>query len=392
MEPDFLYRIDLSEGQTTSLGTGLHTVALKTSTSVPSQPLSSYTLASRLSYFLWSSMPDEELLRHAAANELQNPDVLLAQTRRMMKDARVRGLATEFTGNWLSFRQFETNNSVDRERFPSFNNDLREAMFQEPIRFVEDTIRNNRSALNLLYGNYTFVNPVLAQHYGIPGVQGDLNTWVRVDDVNRYGRGGLLPMAVFLTQNSPGLRTSPVKRGNWVVQRVLGIRIPPPPPVVPELPSDESKSDLPVRDMLAKHRANPVCAACHARFDSFGLAYEGYGPIGGARTKDLAGRPVDTAVTYPGGSRGTGFEGLQAFIRDHRQSEFVNNLCRKLLSYSLNRSLQLSDESLIDSMESNLAAQGYRFDSLVETIVTSPQFRSKRIQAPESQLASRKAN
>jgi hypothetical protein len=392
MEPDFLYRIDLSEGQTTSLGTGLHTVALKTSTSVPSQPLSSYTLASRLSYFLWSSMPDEELLRHAAANELQNPDVLLAQTRRMMKDARVRGLATEFTGNWLSFRQFETNNSVDRERFPSFNNDLREAMFQEPIRFVEDTIRNNRSALNFLYGNYTFVNPVLAQHYGIPGVQGDLNTWVRVDDVNRYGRGGLLPMAVFLTQNSPGLRTSPVKRGNWVVQRVLGIRIPPPPPVVPELPGDESKSDLPVRDMLAKHRANPVCAACHARFDSFGLAYEGYGPIGGARTKDLAGRPVDTAVTYPGGVQGTGFEGLQAFIRGHRQKEFVDNLCRKLLSYSLNRSLQLSDESLVDSMEANLAAQGYRFDSLVETIITSPQFRNKRIQAPESQLASRKAN
>ena len=116
----------------------------------------------------------------------------------------------------------------------------------------------------------------------------------------RYGRGGLLPMAVFLTQNSPGLRTSPVKRGHWVVQRVLGEVIPPPPPVVPELPSDEAKSDLPVRDMLAKHRENPMCAACHARFDSFGLAFEGYGPVGDARTKDLAGRPVDTAVTYPG--------------------------------------------------------------------------------------------
>ena len=120
----------------------------------------------------------------------------------------------------------------------------------------------------------------------------------------RYGRGGLLPMAVFLTQNSPGLRTSPVKRGNWVVQKVLGIRVPPPPPVVPELPSDESKSDLPVRDMLARHRQNPVCAACHARFDSFGLAFEGYGPVGDARTKDLAGRPVDTSVTYPGGFQG----------------------------------------------------------------------------------------
>jgi hypothetical protein len=213
-----------------------------------------------------------------------------------------------------------------------------------------------------------------------------------VDDANRYGRGGILPMAVFLTQNSPGLRTSPVKRGNWVVQRVLGIKIPPPPPVVPELPSDEAKMDLPVRDMLAKHRENPVCAACHARFDSFGLAFEGYGPVGTARTKDLAGRPVDTAVTYPGDVQGVGFEGLQSFIREHRQKEFVNNLSRKLLSYSLNRTLQLSDESLIDRMETRLAAQGYRFDSLIETIVTSPQFLNKRVQAPEPELQSRKAN
>ena len=134
--------------------------------------MSSYALASRLSYFLWASMPDEELLRHAAANDLQKPAVLLAQARRMMKDSRVRGLATEFTGNWLAFRLFETNNAVDRQRFPQFNNDLREAMFQEPIRYVEDTIQNNRSVFDLLYGNYTFVNPVLAKHYGIPGVAG----------------------------------------------------------------------------------------------------------------------------------------------------------------------------------------------------------------------------
>jgi hypothetical protein len=297
----------------------------------------------------------------------------------MLKDPRVLGLATEFTGNWLSFRQFETNNSVDRARFPTFNNDLREAMFQEPIRFMEDLVSNNRSVLNLIYGDYTFVNPPLAQHYGIPGIVGDTNTWVRIDDASRFARGGLLPMAVFLTQNSPGLRTSPVKRGNWVVQRVLGIRVPPPPPVVPELPSDESKSDLPVREMLAQHRANPVCAACHSRFDSFGLAFEGYGPVGDARTKDLAGRPVDTAVTFPGGFEGAGLQGLEAFIREHRQKEFVGNLCRKLLSYCLNRSLQLSDESLIERMENQLLANDYRFGSLIETIVTSPQFLNKRI-------------
>jgi hypothetical protein len=396
MEPDFLYRLDMTEPQTASAAkAGSHAVVLKVSTAVPSEPLSDYALASRLSYFLWASMPDEELLRHAAANDLQKPAVLLAQARRMMKDARVRGLATEFTGNWLAFRLFETNNAVDRERFPQFNNDLREAMFQEPIRYVEDTIQNNRSVLDLLYGDYTFVNPVLAKHYGIPGVKGDADHWVRVDDAHQYGRGGLLPMSVFMTQNSPGLRTSPVKRGNWVVQKVLGIRVPPPPPVVPELPADESKTDLPIREMLAKHRAVPMCAACHARFDSFGLAYEGYGPIGDVRTKDLAGRPVDTAVTYPGGINGVGFQGLRDFIRDHRQDQFINNFCRKLLTYALDRSLQLSDEALIDTMQTNLAAQGNRFDSLVETIVLSPQFRNKRIpapQKPETQIASRKVN
>jgi Protein of unknown function (DUF1592)/Protein of unknown function (DUF1588)/Protein of unknown function (DUF1587)/Protein of unknown function (DUF1585)/Protein of unknown function (DUF1595) len=393
MEPDFLYRLDMTDPQTPS-GAGSHAVVLKTSTAVPAEPLSSYALASRLSYFLWASMPDEELLRHAAANDLQKPAVLLAQARRMMKDSRVRGLATEFTGNWLAFRLFETNNAVDRQRFPQFNNDLREAMFQEPIRYVEDTIQNNRSVLDLIYGNYTFVNPVLARHYGIPAVEGDPNNWVRVDNAGQYGRGGLLPMSVFMTQNSPGLRTSPVKRGNWVVQKVLGIRVPPPPPVVPELPSDESKSDLPVRDMLARHRSNPFCAACHQRFDSFGLAYEGYGPIGDVRTKDLAGRPVDTAVIYPGGIDGVGFDGLRDFIRDHRQDQFINNLCRKLLSYSLNRTLQLSDEALVDTMQTNLAAHGYGFDSMVETIVMSPQFRNKRIPPPQppTQIASRKVN
>jgi hypothetical protein len=222
-------------------------------------------------------------------------------------------------------------------------------------------------------------------------VTGDANTWVRVDGAAHYGRGGLLPMAVFLTQNSPGLRTSPVKRGNWVVQRVLGVRVPPPLPVVPELPSDESKSELPVRDMLERHRANPICATCHSRFDSFGLAFEGYGPVGDARTKDLAGRPIDTAVMYPGGISGTGLDGLKAFIREYRQKEFVGNLCRKLLVYSLNRSLQLSDEPLVERMESQLAARDYHFDSLVETIVTSPQFLNRRISdAPEPELQSRK--
>jgi hypothetical protein len=381
MSPDFMYRIDLLDAGMGSSSSGVR-MASKTSGTAQRRPLSAYALASRLSYFLWASMPDAELLQRAAAGDLQKPDVLLAETRRMLKDERVRGLATEFLGNWLDFRHFETNNTVDRERFPEFNNDLREAMYQEPIRFMEGIIRSDGSVLDMLYGRHTFVNPILAKHYGIPGVTGTADNWVRVDDADKYGRGGLLPMAVFLTQSSPGLRTSAVKRGFWVVHRLLGETIPPPPPVVPELPQDEAKSDLPLREMLAKHRSNQVCASCHARFDGFGLAFEGYGPVGETRTKDLAGRPVDATAIFPGGGQGNGLDGVKSYIREHRQADFLDNLSRKLLSYALNRSLQLSDESVIERMESGLHAKDYRFSTLVETIVTTPQFLNARIPAP----------
>jgi hypothetical protein len=382
MSPDFLYRVDLLDSSLAAPPSAIRKASLKNAGPIPVRPVSPYALASRLSYFLWASMPDAELLRHAAAGDLQKPDVLLAETRRMMADERVRGLATEFGGNWLDFRHFETNNSVDRNRFPTFDNELREAMFQEPVRFLENLIRDDGSVLDMLYGRYTFVNPALAKHYGMPEVTGDSNTWVRVDDADKYGRGGLLPMAVFLTQNSPGLRTSPVKRGHWVVSRVIGQVIPPPPPVVPELPADESKSELPLRDALAQHRANPVCATCHAKFDGFGLAFEGYGPVGEARTKDLAGRPVDTNAAFPGGAQGAGIAGVQDYIRQNRQPEFIDNLSRKLLAYALNRSLQLSDEAVIDRMKAKLPAKDYKFDYLVETIVTSPQFTNARVPQP----------
>jgi hypothetical protein len=370
MSPKFCYRIDMLEASVASKP--------DSTAPVPVRPLSGYALASRLSYFLWSSMPDEELLATAGAGDLQKPDVIVAQARRMLKDDRARELAVEFGGNWLDFRRFEEHNAVDRERFPSFNNELRQAMFQEPVRFVEDMIRNGRSVLDLLYANHTFVNPVLARHYGMPEVAGDSDNWVRVDDARQYGRGGLLTMSVFLTQNAPGLRTSPVKRGYWVVRRVLGEIIPPPPANVPELPQDEAKLDLPLREMLAKHRENPSCASCHARFDSFGLVFEGYGPVGERRSHDLAGRPVDTQAVFPGGSQGAGFEGVQAYIREHRQKDFIDNLSRKLLAFALGRSLLLSDEPAIERMQSSLAANGYRFTPLVDTIVTSPQFLNKR--------------
>jgi hypothetical protein len=363
MSPYFCYRVDPLPDRTASTG--------------DVRPLSDYEIARRLSYFLWSSMPDEELMKRAAAGDLRKADVLSAQARRMMQDGRARHLATEFAGNWLDIRRFEEHNAVDRERFPGFTGELREAMFEEPIRFVLDVIQRNGSVLDFLYGNYTFVNPILARHYGMP--EPAEGGWVRVDNAQKYARGGLLPMSAFLTKNAPGLRTSPVKRGYWVVHRLLGEYIPAPPPNVPVLPTDETKlGDLTLRDTLAQHRANPACASCHAKFDSFGLAFEGYGPIGETRDRDLAGRPVETGATFPDGSAGSGLDGLRAFMRARGQNQFVDNLCRELLVYALGRSLLRSDEPLVADMRKHLSAGGFKFGLLVQDIVTSRQFLTKR--------------
>jgi hypothetical protein len=363
MSPYFCYRVNASEP-----GQGFH-------------PLSNYELASRLSYFLWSSMPDKELLAHAAAGDLKDPQVLLSQTHRMMQDRRVHDFATEFAGNWLDFRRFEEHNGVDRERFKSFDNDLREAMYQEPIRFFHHVVESDASVLDFLYGDYTFVNATLARHYGMPVPDGAPDKWVRIDHARQYERGGLLPMAVFLTKNAPGLRTSPVKRGYWVVKRMLGEVIPPPPADVPALPPDESKlGDLTLPQTLARHREDKSCATCHEHFDAMGLAFEGYGPIGELRKLDLGGKPVENHVTFRDGSQGTGLDGLMKYVRDRRQADFLDNLCRKLLAEALGRSLMLSDDPLIEQMRGKLAANQYRFSTLVDSIVTSPQFRNKRAQ------------
>jgi hypothetical protein len=364
MSPHFCYRFDPPRPRR-----GVH-------------PLSDYALASRLSYFLWSSQPDEELLACARAGKLHRRSVLLVQTRRLLHDERVRRLATEFGGNWLDFRRFEEHNSVDRERFKSFNDELRRAMFEEPIRFFMDLVQEDRSVLDFLYADYTFVNPALARHYGMPELNARSSEWVRVNEAQRYERGGLLPMSVFLTKNAPGLRTSPVKRGYWVVRRLLGEQIPPPPPKVPELPNDEAKlGDLTLRETLARHREDKSCAGCHARFDPLGLVFEGYGPIGERRTNDFGGRPVDTRAEFPGGAEGTGLPGLREYIRTHRENDFVDTLCRKLIAYGLGRTLVMPDDALIAEMKSKLAANGQRFTTLVETIVGSPQFRTKRAAA-----------
>jgi hypothetical protein len=224
-----------------------------------------------------------------------------------------------------------------------------------------------------------FANPVLAQHYGIPMQAKSPDDWVRVEGAGAFHRGGLLPMAAFLTKNAPGLRTSPVKRGYWVVTKLLGERIPAPPADVPVLASDETKlGDETLREALARHRVDKSCASCHNKFDSFGLVFEGYGPVGEARTTDLAGRLAETTAVFPDGSEGTGVVGLQTYLRARAEGKFLENVCRKLLTYALGRSLLPSDDLLITSMLERLARDGHRFEGLVEEIVTSRQFLTQR--------------
>lgn len=359
LSPHVLYRADLAQPGSAA------------------RPLTDFELASRLSYFLWASIPDAELLALAAKGELHKPAVLKAQASRMLRDPKVRGLATEFAGHWLDFRRFEEHNAVDRARFPQFTPELRSAMFEEPVRLFMDVAQRNRSVLDLVHGTDTFVNRPLAAHYGMPKVtEGE---WVRVENSDKYGRGGLLPMAVFQTKNAPGLRTSPVKRGYWVVTKLLGERIPAPPPTVPELPKDEAKlGDLTLPQLLAAHRADKSCAVCHNRFDAVGLVFEGFGPVGELRTKDLGGKPVQTLATFPDAKERTGVAGLRTYLRDVRQDDYLNNLTAKLFSYALGRGLLLSDQKQLAAARAKLTADGHTLGSLVESVVTSPQFLNKR--------------
>jgi hypothetical protein len=358
---------------------------LRTAPKQTQAPLNDFALASKLSYFLWSSMPDAELMKLAAAGKLHEPAILAAQTKRMVKDPRIKALAVEFGGNWLDIRRFEEHTAVDRERFPAFDDNLRQAMFDEPVRFIVDGLQSNSSVLDWLYGKHTFVNGPLAKHYGMDDLKvsddilNDPNQWVRVDNAQRWNRGGILTMAAFLTKNASGLRTSPVRRGYWMVKRVLGEYIPPPPAVVPELPKDEKAlGDKTLRQALSQHRDNPACSGCHARFDSYGLVFEGFGPIGELRKFDQGGKPVDTAAPFPGGIEKSGVTGLQEYIKSKRQQDFLDTFGRKLTTYALGRTLQPSDDILLANIQTRLRTTDYKIGSMIEAIVTSRQFRYRR--------------
>ncbi|MEL6104909.1 MAG: DUF1592 domain-containing protein [Planctomycetota bacterium] len=353
--------------------------ALPSDSQEPIHSLTQYALASRLSYFLWSSMPDELLLESAARNELSQPEILKSHVRRMIRDDRIRGFAEQFAGNWLGYSGFENHKGVDRGRFPEFDDSLRDAMAREPTEFMIDLLRRNGALHEFITADHTFVNDVLAKHYGIETEGSERGTWKRVENAGRFGRGGILPMGVFLTKNAHALRTSPVKRGYWVAHQLLGERIPPPPADVPELPPEEpDEGELSLVDLLAKHREHASCAGCHDRFDSLGVAFEAFDPIGRRREIDRAGRSVQTAVTLPDGVARNDVTGLREYIRDQRQQDFVENACRKLVSYALGRSLIVADDLLLDSMRQETQGRTTSLGEVIERIVTSPTFLNQR--------------
>jgi hypothetical protein len=366
----------------------MHLAAAPAGDSVAALP--DLALASRLSYFIWAGPPDEELLVLAKAGKLRDERTLREQIRRMTKDPKVSRFALEFFGQWLGYRDFLTQESVNRMVFPQFDDALKAAMFEEPTRLIAHLIQNDKPILDLLNGDATLVNAKLAKHYGLP-FNGTPEEWRLITGLRATGRGGVLGMGVFLTKNSQPQRTSPVKRGFWVVHKVLGEHIPPPPPDVAVLPAKESDTNgKTIRELLKLHVSDEKCARCHVRFDPVGLAMEGFDPIGRARTKDLAGRPVDNVVSLADGKTSKGVPEFADTLAKTRKAEFTRTLCHKFLGYALGRSLQLSDQPLLDEMQATLEKSDYKMSAIIELVATSPQFLNQR--AREFNIEKFKAN
>ncbi len=332
-------------------------------------PVSDFELASRLSYFLWSSQPDDELMRIAAAGKFHETGTLLSQTRRMLRDAKTRRLATEFACQWLHIYDFDQLDEKSERHFPTFNK-LRGAMYEESIQFFTDFFQSDRRVLDILDADYTFLNQELAEHYGIRGLTGA--AWRRVDGAKKFSRGGILSQATTLAKQSGAARTSPILRGNWISEVLLGERLPRPPKGVPPLPDDESATaGLTVRQLVEKHSTDVKCAVCHRRIDPFGFALERYDAIGRWRDKDLGDRPIDTQTKTLDGTQLDGAEGLRNYLVSVRRDAFVRQFCRKLLGYALGRSVQLSDEPLMTEIQNVLKAKDYHILAAIEAIVKS---------------------
>ncbi len=344
------------------------------------QPVSGDELATRLSFLLWDSIPDDEL-RAKAAN-LHEPAVMEEQLRRMLKDGRMRGMAEEFGARWLGVRDFVANHGRSLKHFPEFTPVLRDALAEEPVRFFEDLLTNNRPVAEVIAADAVVINDVLAKHYGIPGVTGP--QWQRVEKVSAYGRGGFLGFGAVLAKQSAASRTSPVKRGAWVVQ-LLGERLPKVPPDVPPLP-ETPPAGLSVREITERHRADSKCAGCHVRIDPYGMAMERFDAIGRLRPASEL-KPGDTKGTLRDGTEIDDIAGLRDYFAGPRREDLLRTLARKLTGYALGRAVLSSDRKLVDEVTKTMASGGRWSDALL-VIVRSEQFRCIRPAASAPTAAS----
>jgi hypothetical protein len=338
--------------------------------------LTDVELASRLSFFLWSSIPNDELLDAAIRGELKRPPVLERQVRRMLADTRSETLVANFAAQWLYLRNLESSNP-DPRLFPDFDDNLRQAFRRETELLFESILREDRNVVDLLRANYTFVNERLAKHYGIPHVYGSRFRRVMLSEDS--ARGGLLSQGSMLTVTSYATRTSPVKRGEWILANILGTPPPPPPPEVP--PLKERGGDgkvLTMRERMAAHRANPACASCHNLMDPVGFALENYDAVGRWRT-EAEGAPVDAAGKLPDGTRFEGAQGLQRALLN-RPELFVNTVTEKLLTYALGRGVEYYDAPAIRKIVRDASRNDFRFSALVLGIVNSAPFQMRRSQ------------
>ncbi|MDE0816223.1 MAG: DUF1592 domain-containing protein [Pirellulaceae bacterium] len=333
---------------------------------VAATAVSNQELAIRLSYFLWSSQPDEALRAAARQGLLTESETVLSQTHRLLAEGRSRRMAIEFACQWLHVRDFDKNDTKNEKLFPEFV-DLRSAMYEETVLFFEDLFKNNGSVLDIIAADYTFLNERLAKHYGISGVVG--TEWRKVGGLDEQGRGGILAMASTLASNSGASRTSPILRGNWVYETLLGKQLPKPPVDVPVLPETVPEG-LTARQLIELHSSAVGCVKCHALIDPYGFSLEQYDVLGRIR-----GQSVDTKTRLPDQTEIEGLSGLRKYLVTELETEFLHQFCRKLLGYALGREVQLSDQLLIDKMVLKLQKNEYRVHSVIDEIVLSKQFR-----------------
>jgi hypothetical protein len=338
--------------------------------------LEALELASRLSFFLWSSLPDDELLDAAESGQLTTPEGMTTQARRMLADSRSQALVDNFAGQWLYLRNLDSI-TPDSRLYPDFDDNLRQAMRKETELLFQNMLREDRSVLDLLQSDHTYLNERLAKHYGIPHIYGERFRKVALD--SNSNRGGLLRHGSILTVTSYATRTSPVLRGHWVMKNLLGTPPPPPPPDVPALEDNAIDEDLPVRERLAEHRANPACASCHNSMDPIGFAFENFDAVGRWRTQE-SGQPVDSKGTLPDGSTFDGIAGLEAGLLK-RPELFARTFVEKLFTYALGRGIEPGDSPTVRQIVRGAAKDNYQFSSIILHMLDSDPF---TMRMPES--------